>query len=343
MLFFVHLFLDSTGYKVRYIPIFFTFDNNYVVPAAVAFHSLLDKAKDGIFYNMYVLHSDITDENIALLESVVLPFKKATLSFVNVGNFSANLWNEKTFFAGEATNNIKQFTSDTILRCFASRFFPQYDKIIYSDVDVVFMDDISELDEIDISNSYIGAVKNFLMKYWPGELDHLSKEHYDKLKDSYFAGGIWILNLKKIREDSLEDRMIEVINDDTIIKKWNDQDIMNISCNNKVTYISLRYISYPYLPDYLKDKNFISHYTKEELLESIYAPKILHFAAFKPWNAYPRGWTIWMKIFSKLGLPKTKIFKDMPFYYRLAYSIWKRLDKILRRKGIVYDAFDFFS
>lgn len=53
------------------IPIFFTFDDNYVVPAAVAFYSLLKHTKEDIFYKMYVLHADITEENQQLLLNIV--------------------------------------------------------------------------------------------------------------------------------------------------------------------------------------------------------------------------------------------------------------------------------
>ncbi len=54
------------------ISIFFTFDDNYVVPAAVAFYSLLKHAKENIFYKMYVLHSDITEETKQYFEKETL-------------------------------------------------------------------------------------------------------------------------------------------------------------------------------------------------------------------------------------------------------------------------------
>ena len=49
------------------IPIYFTFDNKYVVPAAVAFYSLLSHTKEDVCYDLYVLHEDITQENEQLL------------------------------------------------------------------------------------------------------------------------------------------------------------------------------------------------------------------------------------------------------------------------------------
>ena len=291
---------------MKIIPIFFTFDNNYVEPAAVAFYSLLDKAKSDIFYEMYVLHSDITQEKQQLLVDIVNKKGNAKLTFINTNGFLNDFWGNGSFSFSQANST---FTVDTIIRCFGAKFFPQYEKIIYSDVDIIFVDDISELYEIDMEGKYLAGVKNPFTKYSDYELSHLKPEHYEMLHDKYIAGGIWVMNLVKIREDNLEEKMLEVINDDTIIKRWNDQDIVNIACEGKVGFIPLNYISYPYLIDLLQKPNFDSDYTREELYDSIINPKIIHFAAGKPWNNNPKYSNLWWTYFNYLNLEKTKIFK----------------------------------
>ena len=292
---------------MKKIPIFFTFDNNYVEPAAVAFWSLLNKGKSNVYYEMYVLTSQLPPRRKQVLFDVVERFKNANLTFIETNNFLEEEFKNNTFSDKQGGT---KFTSDAIVRCFAAKFFPQYDRIIYSDVDVIFVDDISELYEVALEGKYIAAVRNAFMKYSEYELSHLRKEHYDMLKDSYFAGGIWVLNLEKIRKDNLEEKMLEVISDDTIIKRWNDQDIMNISCENKVVYIPLNYISYPYLDKFLIKDDFVSHYSRDELYDSIINPKIIHFAAKKPWNSNPNYSNLWWGIFNYLQLEKTSIFVD---------------------------------
>ena len=171
------------------------------------------------------------------------------------------------------------------------------------------------------------------MKYSEFELSHLSKEHYEKFKDSYFGGGIWLLNLKKIREDNLEAKMIEIIQDKSIVKRWNDQDIMNIACDNKVKFIPLNYISYPYLHSLLIKPDFSSHYSRDELYDSIISPKIIHYAGVKPWASRDCFLAqIWWQIFDYLQLPKTSIFKDIDsadkieaIKMRKKYKKYKRL------------------
>lgn len=290
---------------MKNIPIFFSFNNDYTIPAAVAFFSLLNKTKEDIFYDMFVLHSDITSENQNLLQDIVAKFKNGKLNFINTEGFLDEFWNKGNF---EGHNTRNQFTVDAIVKCFGASFFLQYEKIIYSDVDIIFMDDISDLLNVNLDEKYIVGVKNPFMKWNQNELSHLNKEYYEMLKDSYIGGGIWVMNLKKIREDNLEQKMLEIINDDSIIKRWPDQDIINIACKNKIGFIPLNYISYPYLPDLLQKEDFISDYSREELYDSIINPKIIHYAAGKPWHYNAKKAEIWWDIFNYLKLPKTKIF-----------------------------------
>jgi len=307
---------------MKKIPIFFTFDNNYVEPAAVSFWSLLNKANDEVYYEMYVLSSSLSHSRKQVLIDIVAKFKNASLTFIETNNFLEEEWEDNTFSKKQGGT---KFTADAIVRCFAAKFFPQYDKIIYSDVDVIFVDDISELYDTSLDNNYIAAVKGAFLKYKINELSHLNAEHYNMLKDTYFAGGIWVLNLEKIRSDNLEEKMLSIIKDKNIVKRWNDQDVMNIACGTKVTYIPLNYISYPYLDDYLCKDDFLSHYTRDEMYDSIINPKIIHFAAQKPWNSNPKYSNLWWSIFKYLELQETGIFSNT----RNKHKKYKKLFNIM--------------
>ena len=96
---------------------------------------------------MHVLHSDITSSNQEKLKKVVSKFKNASLNFIDTQGKFENLFNDGNFSSG-CSGSI--FTPDTLSRCFCSKFFPQYEKIIYSDIDVIFMEDISDLMKIDM-------------------------------------------------------------------------------------------------------------------------------------------------------------------------------------------------
>ena len=284
------------------VPIFFTFDDNYVIPAAVAFFSLVNRAREGTFYEMHVLHHDISPEHQGLLSGIAAKRGNASLTFVDTGDFLKNEWRSGSW---EGHQTRSQFTSDAVIRCFGARFLPQYDKIVYSDVDVVFADDIAELMDVDLTDAYCAGVEGFL-RHDRTNMSHLKPEHYEMLKDCYLAGGVWVMNLKKIREDRLEDRMLAIIRDDTIVKRWNDQDVMNIACAGKVRRLPLNYIGYAYLRDYLDRPGLDSPYTRDELYDSIIRPKILHYAAQKPWKARTEWDKAWWDIADYLRLDVTR-------------------------------------
>ena len=63
------------------IPIFFTFDENYVVPAIVTFFSLLHHAEKSYCYELYVLHPGISAKAQRELQRVVGKFPHASLHF----------------------------------------------------------------------------------------------------------------------------------------------------------------------------------------------------------------------------------------------------------------------
>lgn len=130
------------------------------------------------------------------------------------------------------------------------------------------------------------------------------------LKINIPGGGIWLMNLKKIRADNLEQKMLDVIADETIYKRWPDQDVINIACGGHVGFLPLNYISYPYLLDLLVKPDFVSDYTRDELYDSLINPKIIHFAANKPWNNNPQYSNLWWTYFHYLKLEKTAIFKE---------------------------------
>lgn len=281
------------------IPIFFTFDEGYVNQAAVAFFSLLNRAAPNVSYEMHVLHHGISDRGQKLLQSVCARFGNASLSFADTGDFLRDEWSRGNW---EGNQDQGRFTVDAVIRCFAARFFPQYDRIVYSDVDVVFADDISELWNTDLTDVYLAGVRSWSLKFMPNTLSHLKPNHLELLKDKYVSGGLWVLNLQKIREDRLEERMLEIVRDNTIIKRWNDQDVMNIACAGKVRFLPLNYIALPFLDEALRTPGFASHYTRDELYDSLFRPKILHYAGTKPWRARMNWDCDWWNVADYLGL-----------------------------------------
>lgn len=270
------------------IPVFFTFDNNYVPQCGVTFESLLYNAHKSVFYELYVISEDISDENIKKLESIIKKYNNAELKIIKCGK-------EEYEFGIDCSRQVGDtlFTKEALYRCIPTMIkeFDKYDKIIYSDVDIVVMKDISQLFDIDLEDKYLASFKTPAFLYF--ETEHLDK----KIRDQYFGGGLWIMNLKKMREDKLGEKVLSIINNKALNLKWHDQDIMNIACDGNVAYFSYEYVSLPHWYYELKDKDYYDEiYKNRELEDAMMRPAIIHYAGFKPWvkrSRPPRTYEIW--------------------------------------------------
>lgn len=118
------------------IPIMHCFDENYCLPAAVSFYSMLKYANKNYFYKLYVLHSDnISKDSQEKLKQTIAIFPNASLEFINKGGFYDDLW--------EKLKSKAHFSKDMFYKLSVASSFPQYDKMIVTDVDVLWQGDIS--------------------------------------------------------------------------------------------------------------------------------------------------------------------------------------------------------
>lgn len=260
------------------------FNNNYVIPAGVCFYSLLKNANPLFDYKIYVLHSDISEENQKLLRQTIDEFKNGELIFKNMQNRCVDIFEQ---------TKIKGFYSKEMFYKFlAPNLFVDYDKIIITDVDVCFVGDISkEFLEIDLTDSYIGAFKVPLLK---GGLACEYLKHYEKdfTKEEQeaiqYAGGYYIYNLKKMREDNLEAKFF------SYIKKYSnkviqpEQDTINITCYPHIKPLKANALVCAYFYDTYKTEDDFKNdlnYSEAELRFALENPIQLHYATHvKPWN-----------------------------------------------------------
>ena len=267
------------------IPVVTCFNNNYCAPAAVCFYSLLKNSNPDYFYKLYVLNSEITPENKYKIESTINKFKNTSITFINMNNKFQDLFDSL---------KVKGFYSKEMFYKFCiPSLFPQYEKIIITDVDVCFLGDISkEFLKIDLSNSYIGAFKTFLLKNsLPYNYLKLYETNFTETEQKavQYAGGYYIYNLDKMRKDSLEEKFINfaIKNCKRIIQP--EQDTINIICYPYIKNLNVNSLVCTYVYDIYKteeDFNNDLNYSAQEIKYAMQNPIQLHFAThIKPWNS----------------------------------------------------------
>lgn len=269
------------------IPIMHCFDNNYVIPAAVSFYSMLKNADPQYNYRLFVLHSDITVQNQQKLTKLVRSFKNADLEFINMYGRFDDLWQEMS--------NTDHLSKEVLYKLLAPEIFPQYDKLIITDVDVVFLRDISPsyflLD--NHSHAYFAGVrqinpdKSFLRPYYEGYKSAFSEIEHDQIK---VCGGYLVANLKKLREDNMVSVFTSYLKHNSERLMQAEQDVINFCCrDNQIIYLSLHYVVCSYMYGICTSPDITAsdpHYSYVEMRDAMEHPIQLHYATkTKPWNA----------------------------------------------------------
>lgn len=319
--------------KKEEIPLMFCFDNNYVIPAAVAFYSLLEHANQEYQYTLYVLHTDISTENQKKLEQTINKFSDfAELIFVDMDHKFNDLW--------KTIKTKGHFSKEVMYKVLVASIFPKYEKIIISDVDVVFLGDVSEsYTSFDQNEDYylagvkmIGKMKWYMDQY----LDRFSTEEVEKL--SGFCGGYIVFNLKKLREDNMEEKFVKCFEEDGHRINQMEQDVLNLCCYPKTKRLPLKYVACSYMWDVYKteeDKETDIWYSKEEIEDAMNHPVQLHYAtSTKPWkNVDCTMSKVWFEYLAKTPFLQ-EYLKNLPYKIELPDArIQKIKEQITQENG----------
>ena len=299
------------------IPIAFAFDNNLILPAGVYLSSLLANAKEDTFYDIFILHSQSEELKEDVLNKLALHFKNYEIHYRTV---------DDTF---DAAYQIRGINTVTYYRLLIPELIPEYDKIIYSDVDVIFQDDLSDIfHSTDLGDYYLAGVKS---------LAHLMPEtqkHYEKLQiDSsqcIYAGNL-ILNSQAL----LQDRIVEKFKAHALKQyEFQDMDIINIVCANRIKSLPPSFCVTNYFTDFAihHKQELLDIWTETEISEA-FLKGIIHYNGPKPWKTCCVNFDIWWEYYRKSP------FFDEKFYYDFfenqmnaldRLSLWKRIKILIR-------------
>ena len=198
-----------------------------------------------MLFQLYALfkHNNV-DKIYMFIEDDNIPYiQHKEIEFININKLP-------DYIKPQSPNYKTKYTKLSYLRCYFSKVLKE-DKVLYIDADAIVVDDISELWEMNINDYVLAGIHE------PGEWSkHLSIEGMD---DKYINSGVLLMNLKKIRQEQLDDKMIDLLN--TNWYAFPDQDVINIVCKNKIKYLSSIYNSTETTG--FKDDAKIIHYIRE--------------------------------------------------------------------------------
>ncbi|MBE6764515.1 MAG: glycosyltransferase family 8 protein [Ruminococcaceae bacterium] len=212
------------------IPVFFSIDDSYAPFLAVALNSAIKNSSDENNYRAIVLYQELSEENIENLSS--LATENFTIEFVPMNSGLEKI-------TDRMSNRLRcdYFTLTIYFRLFIPAMFPQYDKGIYIDSDVVLKGDLAELFNIDIGDNYIGACADLsVVDVEP--LARYMEEAVGVDRHHYINSGVLLMNLKKLREAQLDRHFLELLDTYHFDCIAPDQDYLNAICLGKIHYLS---------------------------------------------------------------------------------------------------------
>jgi len=294
------------------VPIVFAFDNNLALPAAVCIFSLLSNARESTAYDIFVLKRDVEKLDLKMVEEVMRLYPRHKLTVRAVGD---------TF---DSSFEIRGITTPAYYRLLIPSLIPEYDKVIYSDVDVIFRQDLAEIYNSDLEGNILAGVNN--LAHIDGDL----KDHYEgELKlDSrnVICSGFLIMDTAAMRQEGLEDKFISQAQNRY---KFQDQDVLNITCAGRIKMLPPRFSLLTYIVLYaMQDKGcFAPLWTISEIDEALLLGNI-HYNGQKPWKGYCVNFDIWWEYYRK-----SPIF-DEKFYFDFFYGKLNELDRLPLMKRI---------
>ncbi len=224
-------------------------DNNYAKYAGVVIASVLANANDDDNLNIYILDGGIEEDKkneILSLKSI----KDCRIEFVGI--------DESMFEDYKKVATHKYISIATYYRLRLSTLLPDVDRIIYFDCDMVVNSSLAELFNTELGDNIIAGVRDI-------------NKRMLKKNPSYINAGLVLFDLKKIREQGIEQQFYDYTNKNFETITVGDQQIINDVLNGRIKIVGDEWN--------VQSSNFTnrSSYTKH--------PKVVHYVARKkPWH-----------------------------------------------------------
>lgn len=257
-----------------------SFNENYMFPTKVMLKSLI--VNNDADLNIYVILNDLSDETIEsfkCLEAENVHFNFIQISFSELNNLPIN----------------RYFTKETYIRLFAQNYLSdEIERILWLDGDIIINKSIVDFYNQSFDGKCYIAVRDHWVIHNREEVENRNIKLGLKPETDYVNAGVLLINLKKVREEIMDNLVLDYARLNIDKLSFLDQDILNGFLHSyiKVMEDGFNYNYFAYM---------ITMWNKRRVLESAY---IIHYACYgKPWNKWYRryGFGLWWKYALMLG------------------------------------------
>lgn len=198
------------------------------------------------------------------------------------------------------------------LRLFIPYFIPQQvKKVIYLDVDMIVMENITRLWEIDLGENIIAAVQDERILTVDNEWGGI--KNYDALglqpDTKYFNTGLLVFNTELWRKEKIDEKVLNCIAENKKFANYPDQYGLNVILANrwkeldaKWNYFAVNDLKYPYIIHYVSRKPIYKTYSSNEDYKVVFYTylNLTQWKNFKPIDESKRYWKKMQNVIDKI-------------------------------------------
>ena len=240
------------------IPIFFAVDDEYIPFLAVALQSLIENSKKENYYLIKILYTNITEENQNKIKKYEA--ENINIEFVCL-SYYINKVKDKLYTRD-------YYSKTTYFRLFIPDLYPQFDKVLYLDSDIVILSDVADLYNEDMESNLLAAAPDDVVQTIEVFREYAEKVVGVATYKNYFNAGILLMNLDELRKFKFQEKFLYLL--ETVkFSVAQDQDYLNRLCKGRVKLLENTWDRMPIGGDIInRDELHIIHYN----------------LAFKPWH-----------------------------------------------------------
>lgn len=253
------------------VRIVFAVNDLYVPPLGVALHSLIKYSNKNRQYKIFILNEGIGNGHWKKLKSMEQP--NVMVESINVSEWMRN----------HRIPTVNHLSHEVAYRLLIPMIFPQYEKVLYLDSDLLIRRDVEELFDIDLEGAVFGAS---IARLFHWSYLYIIEELSLKAEE-YFNSGVLVINNRLLGESGICEKGMRMLEEKCYHNQ--DQDVLNILCQSpenagKVKFIDGRWnVEWQHLNE--EDTDIYIDSVREGSLDFVKDPFIIHYTGQKkPWN-----------------------------------------------------------
>jgi lipopolysaccharide biosynthesis glycosyltransferase len=168
------------------IRIFMCADDGNVLPTCVTMASILDNSTENERMHFHIVGNNMSQKNLDKISAIKMVYRDFDFEMVpfdmkKLDEFDTQKWNKSI-----------------MIKLYGAEIFPNLDKILWLDSDILVNENVRELWEKDLTGKYIAAVDvHAVYNYW-----------FKNNNKYWITAGIGLYNLNEIRKNNLQDEFI---------------------------------------------------------------------------------------------------------------------------------------